>query len=235
MYFHAESIIGERVVQTVGEFTVNSLQFTVFSRSHILRMIAQQLLFLLKRRNNKTTYTITRLVVLGYWTILGLVIIVCGIAQLGQNNLLAGIGGLAFGLGLMLGWVGHTLERSWLRRIGTVVLSIGPAATGIGLIHGGDALGGMIGLALGLGIVATILKGKIGAVGRVVVGAVLIGCGVMLIIGPLMAGANQPDFAMVGIGIVLLLIGLAGIVGGALTLLVHLKLSSPQEQQITTV
>jgi hypothetical protein len=158
---------------------------SVFFAAIVVGIVAQQVLAWLKQRDKTTAYTIARPMVLSFWIALGLVMIIGGATQLGEGNLLPGVSGIALGLGLMLSGLGQTLDRSWLKAIGVVVLSIGPVVSGVSFIQSGNDLGGMITLALGLGILVSALKGWPGGVGQVVVGAVILGSSVMLSHRPL--------------------------------------------------
>lgn len=196
----------------------------------IIGIVAQQVLAWLKQRDRKTAYSIARPVVLIYWIGLGLVMIIGGAGQVSQGDLLTGVSGIALGLGLMLSGLGQALERSRLKTIGVVVLSAGPIIAGIGFIVSSNPLGGMIALALGLGILASALKGWIGGIGQMVVGAVILGSSVMLLIGGLVMGATQADFVTVAIGVAMLVLGLVAIIGGGVTVIDSVRHSTQAHQ-----
>ncbi len=185
----------------------------------IVGVVAQQVLGLLKQRGKKTASTIARPVVLIYWLALGLVMLIGGAGQLSRGDLLAGISGVALGLGLMISGFGQTLERDRLRTIGVIAMSTGPVVSGVSFIQSGNALGGMIALALGLGILVSTLKGWPGGVGQMVIGAVILGSSVMLLIGALAMNTAQPDFATGAIGVAMLALGLWVIIGGGMTVI----------------
>ncbi len=147
----------------------------------IVGVVTQQVLGWLKQHGKKTAYAIARPVVLIYWIGLGLVMIIGGAVQIDQGHLLPGIGGISLGLGLMLSGLGQTLDRGRLKTVGVVAISAGPMVSGVSFIQSGNALGGMIALALGLGILVSALKGWPGGVGQVVIGAVILGSSVMLL------------------------------------------------------
>jgi hypothetical protein len=191
-------------------------------------VIAQQFLTWLKQHNKKTAYTIIRPMVLVYWIAFGLGMAIGGVAQLRQGDLLTGIGGLALGMGLMVSGLGQALERVWLRTIGVVMLSIGPVVAGVGFMMSGSPLNGMIALAMGLGILASAVQGWVGGVGQMVIGAVILGSSVMLLIGIFMMNTLSMDFAMAGIGVVMLGLGLWSVISGGMAVMGSLRRLSGQ-------
>jgi hypothetical protein len=212
---------------------MNTLDSTLFLLGGIiLGMVAQQILSWLGRHKKKTAYTILRPIVLGYWVTLSLVIATIGGIQIMHGEILAGIGGMAFGLGLMLARIGQTFDQRWLANTGMVVLAAGPAAGGIGLLQAGDELGGLVALTLGLGILIGRVRGPAGGIGRMVVGAVLAGGGVMLTAGAIVPHPDRPDLAAAVIGMALFLMGLSGIVCGGVALVFAARLAL-REQRTT--
>jgi hypothetical protein len=86
-----------------------------------------------------------------------------------------------------------------------------------------NALAGLIALALGIGILISALRGWPSGIGQMVVGAVILGSGAMLLISALTLSPGQPDITTLAIGVVMLLLSLWGIIGGALTLIGGLR------------
>lgn len=185
----------------------------------IIGVAAQQVLAWLKQHGKKTPFTILRPVVLLYWIGLSLAMIIGGVMQLRPDNLLPGIGTIALGVGLMLSGLGQALGQGWLKIIGVVVLATGPIVSGVSFIQSGNALGGMIALALGLGILVSALKGWPGGIGQTVIGAVIFGSSAMLLISSLVMNTMQTDLGNVAIGVAMFVLGLLAIISGAITVI----------------
>jgi hypothetical protein len=185
--------------------------------------IAQQMLTWLRRSDRKTAYLVARPVLLIFWLVLGLAMVASSVWQTNHPDPLFAISGIALGMGLTLSGVGQTLERGWLQTIGVPILAAGPLVAGVDFILKDNALAGLIALALGIGILVSALRGWPGGIGQMVVGAVILGSGAMLLISALTLSPGQPDTATLAIGVVMLLLSLWGIVGGALTLIGGLR------------
>ncbi|MBN1428116.1 MAG: hypothetical protein JXB07_07000, partial [Anaerolineae bacterium] len=172
----------------------------------------------LKQRGKKTAYRIFRPMMLVFWLALGTMMVIGSASQIERGETLAGIGGAALGVGLMLTGLAQTLDWGWLRIIGVIVLATGPILSGVDFIRAGSHLSGMIGIALGVGILISALGGWPGGIGQMMVGAVILGSGVILLL------TTRPlDTATMAIGVVMLALSLWGIIGGAMTLIGGLR------------
>jgi len=185
----------------------------------LLGAALQQIPIFLKRGGKQRAASHARPLVMGYWLALGVILIVEGATRLSSADVLPGVSSLALGLGLMLAGLGQTLGWAWLRVTGVAIIAVGPTVVGIQFILAGSDLNGLIVLALGLGILVSALRGWIGGIGRMVVGALLLGSGVMLLLEALVQNAVPSDTAVVAIGATLIALSLWGIIGGGLALI----------------
>jgi hypothetical protein len=197
----------------------------------LLGTALQQIPKFLKQRGRQRAASLTRMLVMGYWLALGIVLTVQGTTLLSSSDTLSGISYLALGLGITLSGLGQVLGRTWLKVAGVAIIAVGPVTAGIQFIQAGSGLNGLITLALGLGVLSSAIPGWGGALGRIMVGALLLGGAAMLLMEALVWSAPPPDPAVVAIGVGLVAFSLWAIVGGGLALFRAVR--RPIEQQPT--